>query len=27
MQAAPGARVLRDGTVMEFSPSGYQHFG
>jgi thiamine-monophosphate kinase len=24
--AAPGARVLRDGTVMEFSHSGYQHF-
>jgi thiamine-monophosphate kinase len=23
---APGAQVLRDGTVMEFSHSGYEHF-
>ncbi|HSY05068.1 MAG TPA: thiamine-phosphate kinase [Steroidobacteraceae bacterium] len=27
LSAAPGARVLRDGSVMEFSHSGYQHFG
>jgi thiamine-monophosphate kinase len=25
--ASAGARLLRDGTVMEFSHSGYQHFG
>ena len=27
LTASAGARVLRDGTVMEFSHSGYQHFG
>jgi thiamine-monophosphate kinase len=27
LRAAPGAAVMRDGTVMEFSHSGYQHFG
>ncbi len=27
LRAAAGARVLRAGTVMEFSHSGYQHFG
>jgi thiamine-monophosphate kinase len=26
LRAAPGAVVVRDGTVMEFSHSGYQHF-
>ncbi len=26
LRAAPGAVVTRDGTVMEFSHSGYQHF-
>jgi thiamine-monophosphate kinase len=26
LRAAPGAEVLRDGTVMQFSHSGYQHF-
>lgn len=26
LRAAPGATVMRDGTVMEFSHSGYQHF-
>jgi thiamine-monophosphate kinase len=26
LSAAPGATVVRDGTVMEFSHSGYQHF-
>jgi len=26
LRAAPGAVVIRDGTVMEFSHSGYQHF-
>jgi thiamine-monophosphate kinase len=26
LRAAPGAAVTRDGTVMEFSHSGYQHF-
>ena len=26
LRGAPGAVVLRDGTVMEFSHSGYQHF-
>jgi thiamine-monophosphate kinase len=26
LQAGGGARVVRDGTVMEFSHSGYQHF-
>ncbi len=26
LEAAPGARVMRGGTVMEFSHSGYQHF-
>lgn len=27
LTASTGARVLREGTVMEFSHSGYQHFG
>lgn len=27
LRAAPGAAVMRGGTVMEFSHSGYQHFG
>jgi thiamine-monophosphate kinase len=27
LRAAPGAAVLRDGSVMQFSHSGYQHFG
>jgi thiamine-monophosphate kinase len=27
LRAAPGAVVVRDGTVIEFSHSGYQHFG
>jgi thiamine-monophosphate kinase len=27
LREAPGAVVVRDGTVMEFSHSGYQHFG
>ncbi|TLZ17224.1 MAG: thiamine-phosphate kinase [Gammaproteobacteria bacterium] len=26
LRAAPGAEVLREGTVMQFSHSGYQHF-
>jgi thiamine-monophosphate kinase len=26
LRSAPGAVVVRDGTVMEFSHSGYQHF-
>ena len=26
LRAAPGAAVLRDGSVMQFSHSGYQHF-
>jgi thiamine-monophosphate kinase len=26
LRAAPGAEVVRDGTVMEFSHSGYEHF-
>ena len=26
LRAAPGASVVRDGTVMEFSHSGYEHF-
>jgi thiamine-monophosphate kinase len=26
LRAAPGAEVLRDGTVMQFSHCGYQHF-
>jgi thiamine monophosphate kinase len=26
LRAAPGAVVVRDGTVMEFSHSGYEHF-
>ncbi|MBV8784274.1 MAG: thiamine-phosphate kinase [Gammaproteobacteria bacterium] len=26
LEAAAGARVMREGTVMEFSHSGYQHF-
>jgi thiamine-monophosphate kinase len=26
LRATPGAQVLRDGTVMEFSHSGYEHF-
>jgi thiamine-monophosphate kinase len=26
LEAAPGARVVRGGSVMEFSHSGYQHF-
>jgi thiamine monophosphate kinase len=26
LREAPGAVVLRDGTVTEFSHSGYQHF-
>ncbi len=26
LRPAPGAEVLRDGTVMQFSHSGYQHF-
>jgi thiamine-monophosphate kinase len=26
LRAAPGAEVLRDGSVMQFSHSGYQHF-
>jgi thiamine-monophosphate kinase len=26
LRAAAGAVVVRDGTVMEFSHSGYQHF-
>ena len=27
LRGAPGAVVVRDGTVMEFSHSGYEHFG
>jgi len=27
LRTAPGAAVMRGGTVMEFSHSGYQHFG
>jgi thiamine-monophosphate kinase len=27
LRAEPGVVVVRDGTVMEFSHSGYQHFG
>jgi thiamine-monophosphate kinase len=27
LRSAPGAAVLRDGSVMQFSQSGYQHFG
>jgi thiamine-monophosphate kinase len=27
LRASPGAVVLRDGSVMQFSHSGYQHFG
>jgi thiamine-monophosphate kinase len=26
LRAAPGAEVMRDGTVMQFSHSGYEHF-
>ena len=26
LRATPGAIVQRDGTVMEFSHSGYEHF-
>jgi len=26
LRAEPGAVVVRDGTVMEFSHSGYEHF-
>jgi len=26
LRSAPGVDVTRDGTVMEFSHSGYQHF-
>jgi len=26
LRAAPGAVVVSDGTVMEFSHSGYEHF-
>jgi len=26
LRAAPGAEVLREGAVMQFSHSGYQHF-
>ena len=26
LRAAPGVAVVRDGTVMEFSHSGYEHF-
>jgi thiamine monophosphate kinase len=26
LRATPGAVVVRDGTVMQFSHSGYQHF-
>ena len=27
LRADPGALVVRDGSVMQFSHSGYQHFG
>ena len=27
LRAAPGAAVVRGGSVMQFSHSGYQHFG